>query len=50
MTTTPRERAVFARRVLRPGGWCLAYSGQFFLPRVLAAMGNHLEYAWTFAV
>ncbi len=41
--------AEFAARVLRPGGWCLAYSGQAFLPDVLAGMAKHLNYAWTFA-
>lgn len=44
------DLAEFAARVLRPGGWCLAYSGQSFLPAVLPAMSAHLEYGWTFAI
>ena len=42
--------SAFATRVLRPGGLCLAYSGQILLPDVLLAMRQHLEYAWTCAV
>lgn len=45
-----RDLAKVGSRILRPGGWCLAYSGQHFLPQVLAAMGDHLEYGWTFAI
>lgn len=40
----------FAKRVLRPGGLCLAYAGHWSLPRILALMENDLEYIWTFAV
>ena len=40
----------FAARVLRPGGWCLAYTGQAFLPEVLAALSDSLTYGWTFAI
>lgn len=39
-----------AARVLRPGGWCLAYSGQLHLPQALNAMRPHLAYAWTFSM
>ena len=44
------DLSTFAARVLRPGGWCLAYSGQCFLPEVLRLMGEHLTYGWTFAI
>lgn len=44
------DLAAFAARVLRPGGWCLAYTGQSFLPDVLQEMKAHLTYGWTFAV
>jgi site-specific DNA-methyltransferase (adenine-specific) len=40
----------FAARVLEPGGLCLAYSGSLYLPDKLAALGQSLEYYWTFAV
>ena len=35
---------------LKPGGLCLAYTGQFYLPEVMAAMQKHLTYWWTFAI
>ena len=44
------ELAKFASGVLVPGGWCLAYCGQFHLPAVLGLMAEHLEYGWTFAI
>jgi hypothetical protein len=39
-----------AARVLKPGGLCLAYSGQIFLPDTLRLLGQNLEYLWTFAI
>lgn len=44
------DLAALAARVLRPGGWCLAYSGQTWLPEYLRQMSEHLIYGWTFAV
>jgi len=44
------DLAAFAKRVLRPGSWCVAYSGQAFLPNVLKYMERHLTYGWCFAV
>ena len=44
------DLAKFAARVLRPGGWCLAYSGQTWLLQVLTNMAIHLNYGWLFAV
>jgi len=40
----------FAKRVLKPNGFCIAYSGQMNLPEVLKRMSENLDYYWTFAV
>lgn len=40
----------FAARVLRPGGYLAAISGQMYLPQILAALGAHLDYHWTVAI
>jgi len=40
----------FAKRVLKPNGYCVAYSGQFHLPEVLERMKEHLDYYWMFAM
>jgi hypothetical protein len=42
--------AGLAAAKLKPGGLCLAYCGQMYLPQVLAAMARHLHYWWVFAV
>ena len=42
--------AELAAAKLKPGGLCLAYAGQFYLPAVMAVMGKHLEYWWTLAI
>lgn len=39
-----------AKRILKPHGFCIAYSGQMYLPEVLQRMSEHLDYYWTFAV
>ena len=39
-----------AKRVLKPNGYCVAYSGQMYLPEVIKRMNEHLDYYWTFAV
>lgn len=44
------DLAVFSARVLKPGGICLAYSGQMHLPEIYAGMGQYLEYMWTCAI
>ena len=44
------DLAALAARVLRPGGWCLAYCGQTWLPHYMEQMGTHLAYGWTFAI
>jgi 16S rRNA G966 N2-methylase RsmD len=38
-----------AARVLRPGGLLVTYSGQAYLPKVMAALSERLEYVWTTA-
>jgi hypothetical protein len=40
----------FAKRVLKPHGFCIAYSGQMYLPEVMQRMSENLDYYWTFAV
>jgi 16S rRNA G966 N2-methylase RsmD len=42
--------AELARRKLKPGGFCLAYSGKMYLPDVMAEMSRHLEYYWMFGI
>jgi predicted RNA methylase len=44
------EVARFARRVLRPGGWCLAYTGKMYLARIHYLMKRHLRYSFQFDV
>jgi len=39
--------AELAVRVLKPGGLCLAYSGQVYLPEILLEMSGNLDYIWT---
>jgi DNA modification methylase len=39
-----------AKRVLKPNGYCIAYSGQMYLPEVMQKMSENLDYYWTFAV
>ena len=40
----------FAKRVLKPNGFCIAYSGQMYLPEVMNRMNEHLDYYWTFCL
>ena len=44
------ELSKFAKRVLKPNGFCIAYSGQMHLPEVIKRMAENLDYYWTFAV
>lgn len=43
------DLAVFAARVLRPGGSLAAMSGHSYLPDVIARLGERLTYQWTLA-
>lgn len=45
-----RDLGRFASVILKPGGLCLAYSGQIHLNKVINAMDESLEYVWCFAV
>jgi site-specific DNA-methyltransferase (adenine-specific) len=40
------DLAAFAERVLVTGGLLVTYSGQYYLPQVLDAFGQHLTYRW----
>ena len=42
--------AQLALAKLKPGGLCLAYTGQFHLPTIMEEMGSHLKYWWMFAI
>ena len=44
------DLAEFAKKKLKPNGFCIAYSGQFYLPEVMKRMGEHLDYYWTFCL
>ncbi len=39
-----------AAQWLKPGGVCLAYAGQLFLPDIMSLMGKHLEWLWCFPI
>jgi len=41
------DLARVSARVLAPGGFLVAYSGQMFLPEVMQRLGEHLRYYWT---
>jgi 16S rRNA G966 N2-methylase RsmD len=40
----------FAKRVLKPNGFCITYSGQMYLPNVIQRMSENLDYYWTFCL
>ncbi len=40
------DLAAFAEQVLVTGGLFVTYSGQYYLPQVLDAFGQHLTYRW----
>jgi hypothetical protein len=42
--------AELAAAKLKPSGLCLAYTGQFYLPEVMEAMGSCLKYWWMIAL
>jgi len=44
------ELAKLAAAKLKPGSLCLTYTGQMFLPQVIDAMVEHLDYWWIFAI
>jgi hypothetical protein len=40
------DLAQLGKRVLKPGGILMAYSGQMHLPEIMPLMSEHLEYMW----
>ena len=40
----------FAKRVLKPNGFCVAYSAHIYLDEVMQRMCENLDYYWTFAM
>lgn len=44
MLHTWDELGALAKRVLKPSGFCVGYSGQFYIKEVLKNMDKHLEY------
>ena len=42
--------AELSQAKLKPGGLCLAYSGQSHLDEIIARMSKHLDYWWTFSI
>lgn len=36
----------FANRVLKPGGFCIAYTGKYHLPDVISGLSKELTYYW----
>lgn len=44
------DLAQHAATWLKPGGLLIAYTGQMHLPQALAALEQHLDYHWTYAV
>ncbi|HUY55058.1 MAG TPA: DNA methyltransferase [Candidatus Nanopelagicaceae bacterium] len=41
-----RELASLGRRVLKPGGFLITYTGHLCLPQVCEALGSELDYYW----
>jgi len=39
-----------AARVLKPGGFCLAYCGTYYLHDAMMQMGQHLDYFWEYRI
>jgi SAM-dependent methyltransferase len=39
-----------AKRVLKPGSFCIVYSGQYFLPQAMKRLQKHLEYHWMYCL
>ena len=59
MTDPPYDRdslplwndlASFAKRVLRPDGFLVTYTGTMFLPEIMAALSNDLTFVWQIAL
>lgn len=44
------DLSAFGERVLKPGGFLVAYSGELNLPDVIERLGHHMTYYWTFCL
>ena len=44
-----KDLAIFAKRVLKPGGWLATYSGQSHLDQVISLLASELTYVWIIA-
>jgi hypothetical protein len=44
------ELARFASMALKPGAYLMTYAGKSFLPQVMNALGEYLEYVWLYGV
>ena len=44
------ELSRLAQEKLKPGGYCIAYSGQINLPQAISRLSRHLDYYWTGAL
>lgn len=44
------DLSALAARVLKPGALCCVYSGQMFLPEVIARLSENLTYIWALAI
>ena len=42
--------SAFAKRVLKPNGYCIAYAGQYYLPEIIERMSSNLTYYWCFCL
>ncbi len=45
-----KELADYASKVLKPGGFLVAYSGQLYMKEVMNYLSDKLEYYWTFCL
>jgi len=44
------ELSEFAKKKLKPSGFCISYSGHIHLPMVLQNLGKYLDYYWIFCL
>jgi 16S rRNA G966 N2-methylase RsmD len=42
--------SAFAKKVLKPDGFCITYAGQYFLPEIIERMSSNLTYYWCFCL
>ena len=44
------DLGAFGKKVLKPGGYLVTYSGHEYLNEVLTSLSKHLKYFWTFSI